>query len=234
MEKFKKYMIFILLFIIIIVTGILYHETVRFVFLPVSNKVIVIDAGHGGTDPGKVGKGGIEEDELNLKIAKKLKSLIEQSGGIAIMIREEDVGLYSDGNKSFNEKKVEDLKNRVKIANESDADIFVSIHLNSFPQPIYWGAQTFYKEGSEEGKKLAELIQNELIKVLNPENTRQALSSKNYYLLNNVKIPASVIVEGGFLSNEMEARLLQDDVYQEKIAWAIFIGIMRYIDESSR
>ncbi|ABY92227.1 cell wall hydrolase/autolysin [Thermoanaerobacter pseudethanolicus ATCC 33223] len=192
--------------------------------VPIMNKVIVIDAGHGGPDPGKPGKYGKDEDELNLEIAQKLRELIEESGGIVVMTREDDT--LSDSSLS------KDLKNRVVKANEVIADVLISIHLNSFSQSKYKGAQVFYQNNSEKGKLLAELIQQELRNTLDPNNDRMAKSSNSYYLLRNAKMPA-VIVECGFMSNPEEEKLLNDENYQYKIAWAIYKGLIHYFQKVS-
>lgn len=206
-----------------------YTEAVNASRLPIRNKVIMIDPGHGGIDPGAVGRTGVLEDEINLKIAFKLRKLIEQFGGVGLMIREDDSGLYSEGKSRIRDMKNEDLRERHRIINESGADILISIHLNFFPQSQYYGAQCFYNKGDEEGKKLAELIQAELIDVIKNNNTRKAKSIDNVYILKNNKMP-SVLIECGFLSNHKEERLLQNENYQEKLAWAIFMGVMKYFE----
>ncbi len=199
-------------------------------YLPISNKIIAIDPGHGGVDPGAIGVSGTNEDEINLKIGLKLKRLIEQSGGIVIMTREKDIGLYSDKAKTLREMKTEDLHKRREIVEISESEIFISIHLNDFTRPEYYGAQTFYKEGSEEGKKLALIIQSQLRNILDKDNTREPQKRNDLYVLNEVDIP-SVLVECGFLSNINEEAMLKDEIYQEKIAWAIYIGIMNYFSD---
>lgn len=206
-----------------------YTEAVNASRLPIRNKVIMIDPGHGGIDPGAVGRTGVLEDEINLKIAFKLRRLIEQFGGVGLMIREDDSGLYSEGKSRIRDMKNEDLRERHRIINESGADILISIHLNFFPQSQYYGAQCFYNKGDEEGKKLAELIQAELVDVIKNNNTRKAKSIDSVYILKNNKMP-SVLIECGFLSNHKEERLLQNENYQEKLAWAIFMGIMKYFE----
>ncbi|MCQ1530897.1 N-acetylmuramoyl-L-alanine amidase CwlD [Lutispora saccharofermentans] len=197
--------------------------------IPMKNRVIMIDPGHGGIDPGAVGRTGAVEDDINLQIALKLRKLIEQSGGIGLMIREDDSGLYGDGKTRIRDKRNDDLRERHKMINESGADIFISIHLNSFPQSQYYGAQCFYMAGNEEDKKLAELIQNEMIDVIQNGNTRQAKSINTLYILKNNKMPG-VLVECGFLSNPREEKQLQEDKFQEKVAWGIFMGIMKYFE----
>ena len=115
----------------------------------------------------------------------------------------------------------------MKIGNESEADIFVSIHLNKIPQNEYWGWQTFYKEESQEGKKLATSIQNSLNETIQKENTRVPMKIDNVYIIKHVEIPTT-IVECGFLSNEEGEQLLLTDEYQNKLAWGIYLGIMDY------
>ncbi|MDF2547322.1 MAG: cwlD [Anaerosolibacter sp.] len=197
--------------------------------LPTTHKVIVVDAGHGGVDGGTSGRSGVLESHINLEIALRLRKLLEQSGAMVILTRDTDMGLYSD-NGRIRDKKNEDLRNRKKIMNESDADIFVSIHLNAFPQTQYYGAQTFYPKNSEESKRLAFLIQEELIRILDNGNKRETKSKSDVYLMQESAIPM-VLVECGFLSNPMEERLLQESKYQEKVAWSIYIGILRYFNE---
>ncbi|MDD4835394.1 MAG: N-acetylmuramoyl-L-alanine amidase, partial [Lutispora sp.] len=131
------------------------------------------------------------------------------------------------------DKKNEDLRTRHELINSSGADIFISVHLNSFPQSQYYGAQSFYQKGDEEGKKIAELIQNELVEVIKNKNIRKAKSIDTVYILKNKKMPGA-LVECGFLSNSQEEKLLQEDKYQEKIAWSIFMGIMRYFEGKNR
>lgn len=206
------------------------NEVLPVTYLPISNRIIAIDPGHGGVDPGAVSKSGAKEDEINLEIALKLKRLIEQSGGIVIMTREKDVGLYSDSAKTLRQMKTEDLHKRKEIIDSSESEIFISIHLNSFIRSEYYGAQTFYKEGYEEGEKLASIIQKELRNILDKENTREPQKRNDVFILNEVSVP-SVLVECGFLSNKKEEQLLKDEIYQEKIAWSIYIGIMNYFSE---
>lgn len=132
--------------------------------------------------------------------------------------------------KTLKQKKSSDIKNRVKIGNESSADIFVSIHLNKIPQNQYDGWQTFYKDGNEQGKKLATSIQNSLNESIEKENKRVPLKIDNIYIIKNVEIPTS-IVECGFLSNEEEEKQLLQDEYQDKLAWGIYTGIISYFYE---
>lgn len=186
---------------------------------PAQKKVIIIDPGHGGFDSGAVSLSGTREDELNLKVAKKLKQYLIEHDATVILTRETDEGLAS--------RKSEDMCKRVEIIRESNPDIVISIHMNKFPQTQYFGGQTFYMTGSEEGKKLAQSIQAKLLDNLIEGNNRQIKSASNFLILKAASAP-TVIVECGFLSNEKEEALLKTDAYQDKIAWSIFNGILDY------
>ena len=205
-------------------------EYISTVSLPVSGKVVVLDAGHGVPDEGAQSSNGTTEAETNLKIALKVQNLLEQSGCVVILTRSDENAIYDIDSKTLKQKKISDIHNRVKIGNESSADIFVSIHLNKIPQQQYDGWQTFYKEGSEEGQKLAVSIQNNLNEAIQKENNRVAKTIQNIYIINNVEIPIS-IVECGFLSNPEEEQNLLDDDYQNRLAWGIYNGIIDYFYE---
>ncbi len=190
---------------------------------------IVIDPGHGGFDPGKIGVNRAQEKDINLSIALKLRNLLEEKDIHVVMTREEDYGLDE---KSDRDKKRSDMRKRVSIINSSDALIAVSIHQNSFVEESSWGAQVFYYHSSEKGKILAELLQERMKAFLNDGNHRLAKPNSSYYLLKNSRCPL-VIVECGFLSNWKEAALLCNDAYQDKLAWAIHLGILEYINSSN-
>ena len=195
--------------------------------VPVTNKVIVVDAGHGGEDGGAVSKNGISESNINLKIALKLQNLLEASSATVVLTRSDENAIYDLDKKTLREKKVSDIKNRVKIGNESNADILVSIHLNKIDQSKYYGWQTFYKNGNEDSKRLATTIQENLNISIQKENKRVPMKISNVYLMEHIKIPAA-IVECGFLSNPEEEKELQNDEYQNRLAWGIYNGIMEY------
>ena len=205
-------------------------ETVPIVSLPVSGKTIVIDAGHGKPDEGAQSNNGTTEAETNLKIAIKLQNLLEQSGSSVILTRSDENAIYDLDAKTLKQKKISDIHNRVKIGNESSADIFVSIHLNKIPQQQYDGWQTFYNAESEDGQKLAVSIQNNLNDAIQKENNRVAKTIDNIYIIKNIEIPTT-IVECGFLSNPEEEKLLLDDEYQNRLAWGIYNGIIDYFYE---
>ena len=190
---------------------------------------IVIDAGHGGADPGKVGINGAEEKTLNLAIAMRLKVLLESEGIEVVLTRTDEKGLYQEGSKN---KKVEDMQNRCEIITEAMPVFTISIHQNSYPEEYVKGAQVFYYGKSPEGKELADVIQSSMIERLDKENHREAKANESYYLLKRTPTP-TVIVECGFLSNSHEAELLITAEYQEQVAWAIHMGVMQYLKNSS-
>ena len=190
---------------------------------------VVIDAGHGGVDPGKVGGRGELEKEINLKIAEKLKLFLEASDVKVVMTRTTDTGLYDENSSN---KKVQDMKQRVQIIEEAQPDIAVSIHQNSYHQEDVSGGQVFYYGKSEKGKKLAQIVQKRFDYVLGEKNTRAAKANDSYYLLLHVKEPI-IIVECGFLSNWEEAEKLKSEDYQNRLAWTIHMGILEYLNSKT-
>ena len=235
MRKYIKYIVFGVVALVLTVVCILKirevsEETIS--YMPITNKTIVLDAGHGGIDSGASNDDKtIYEKDVNLAITLKLKELIEASGGLVILTRDDDSSLYEESeNKTIRQKYNENLKNRKKIADDSNADMFVSIHLNYFTESKYSGAQTFYFFFMDDSNVLAKSIQDELKRVVDDSNNRVIKPRNNLYLLKNCKMP-SVLIECGFLSNEKEAELLNDEKYQEKIAWSIYAGIQKYFGE---
>ena len=190
-----------------------------------SEKCIVIDSGHGGADPGKVGVAGTNEKEINLAIAKKLQERLEDAQINVIMTRDTDDDLSVESDKS---KKKADLERRCDIINSSGADMVISIHQNSYVTPKAEGAQVFYYKQSAEGKKLAGIIQRHIVNEADTTNKRVEKADSTYYLLLHTNVPA-VIVECGFLSNPEEAGRLNSDSYQQKIAGSIYNGLMEYL-----
>ena len=192
-------------------------------------KTVLVDPGHGGMDPGKIGINDVEEKEINLEISLMLRDKLEKQGIQVVMTRETDQGLYD---KDSSNKKVQDLQRRVELIHEEQPVCVVSIHQNSYPDASVKGAQVFYYEDSTEGKKLAEELQNALIAQVDPENHRQAKGNTTYYLLERTDVPL-VICECGFLSNPEEAELLTDQAYQETLTDAIVSGILEYLGKDS-
>lgn len=196
-----------------------------------AKKIVIIDPGHGGEDPGAVGdKSGLKEKDVNLVIGKRVKELLEEEGFGVIITREEDHLQYDEGTKGYTNKRRKDLQRRKKIMDEAEADIVVSIHLNKFPQGQYHGAQTFFPKNSQESKRLAECIQKSLRELVEPENKREALVKDTEILIfKNIQKP-TVMVECGFLSNVEEEQKLSTQEYQEKLAVAIKEGIKKYYE----
>ena len=186
--------------------------------MPVSKKVIALDAGHGGFDPGMV-SGGVAEKDINLSIAKKVQAYLEIGGATVLITRLDDTSLAGSKSGDMNQRKL--------LANTGRADIFVSIHQNSYSSPNVRGAQVFYFNESDSSKKLAASIQKEIVDFADPNNKFQPKPNKNYYVLRQTEMPA-VIVECGFLTSPSERKKLTMDEYQEKIAWAVYSGIVNY------
>ncbi len=192
----------------------------------VASKVIVVDPGHGGIDPGCVGKSGVQEKEINLAVAKRLSTFLKQGGATVVMTRVGDYDLSEEGKAPQGVRHKDDLEARVELAEKYQADLFISIHVNSIPLTECWGAQVFYHPQSKESKRLASLMQKEFIK--NFGESDRWVKPEDFFVLRGHKCTA-VIVETGFLSNPREETLLGDSVYQNKLAWSIYAGIVRYL-----
>lgn len=203
------------------------NAAIETVGVATTSKVIVIDAGHGGYDPGKAGPNGTLEDEINLDIALKLKDYLEQSGATVVMTRMDDEYLQGPAGNTHKRK---DMSFRKQVMKESEADVMVSIHQNAFPQSEVRGAQVFYYKDAVNAKLLAYTVQEAIKNYADSMNGRQIKSSKDYYILNECSMPA-IIVECGFLTNPQEEQLLATDEYQDKMAWAIYIGLIEYFEQ---
>ncbi|MBE3584644.1 N-acetylmuramoyl-L-alanine amidase [Desulfofundulus thermocisternus] len=189
-----------------------------------AGKIIVVDPGHGGDDPGAVGCHGIVEKDVAMEIGQRVAKIFRQAGARVVLTREGDKGPVP-GEKGLKAIQTHDLARRVELANRCGAHLFLSIHLNHFSEADEYGAQVFYQTGSREGQKLAEAIQVELNRDL-VDSGRQALAG-DFYVCRNSRMPA-VIVEVGFLSHEHESRQLTDPGYQERAARAILKGVINY------
>lgn len=226
----EPFMGFLLLFLVFLVSRygteqVLSEQALAGLKQP-KQPVVVVDAGHGGNDPGKVAVNGSLEKDINLAIAKRLAWYLEQADVTVIMTRDSDSGLYSP---TDSRKKTSDMQKRCQIMNESKADLAVSIHQNSYHDEEIFGGQVFYYADSAPGKRLAERIQKRFDYVLGAENRRQPKANESYYLLLHAECPA-VIVECGFLSNWREASLLGDEEYQDRMAYTIHMGILEYLN----
>lgn len=227
-QKYRSVIVLVLILTTVAITKQLNEDVMLEVFGPKPKVLatVVLDAGHGGMDPGKVGVAGTLEKELNLELVYRVKRLLEQNNVRVVLTRESDAGLYTDADSN---KKSADMRKRIEIIEKEAPALVVSIHQNSYTSPSCKGAQVFYYEGSENGKALAERLQSVIKETLADGNTREAKANGSYYMLKK-SVYTSVIVECGFLSNPEEEALLLREEYQEKIAWAIHLGILQYLN----
>lgn len=189
---------------------------------------MLIDSPHGGFDGGAVANDGTMEKNLNLEISNKAFEILKSLGYNVIMIRETDTAVDTNNDKTIKSHKASDLKNRLGYMKKYDDAIYVSIHMNKFPQSYVHGAQVFYSAKIDDSKMLADEIQNSISVNLQKDNKRAIKpSTNNIYILHNATIPA-VIVECGFLSNQDDLTNLKSDEYQNKMAFSIIVGIMNY------
>lgn len=199
-----------------------------FITAPVT---VVVDAGHGGEDGGATSGNGVKESRINLEIALRLDDFLKLCGLPTVMIRQSDVSVYDPSASSISEKKVSDLRNRVKLVNQTDGAILLSIHQNHFSDGRYSGAQVFYSP-TDGSKALAERIQQILINAVDPANHRQAKPAETVYLMNHIQAPG-VLIECGFLSNNAEEKRLQDAGYQKKLTLAIVCAVTEWLEEEA-
>ena len=192
------------------------------------SRLVIIDAGHGGDDPGKIGVDGVQEKDLNLKMALALRDLLEQQDVEVLMTREDAGGLYDERTSN---KKVQDMRRRCELINREKPACVISIHQNSYHEESIHGAQVFYYKTSKESGEPAKILQKELARVVEPTNHRQAKANDTYYLLKKTEAP-TVIVECGFLSNWDECAKLQNEEYQAKLVWAIQMGVLKYLNSN--
>lgn len=195
-----------------------------------TGQTVIVDPGHGGEDGGAVSPNGVLESSLNLEISLRLRDLLSFLGIPVQMTRETDCSIYSQEAQTVSEKKVSDLKNRVRLVNEVPNALLISIHQNMFPESKYYGTQVFYARtaGSQE---LAESMQARFSTALDPTNHRMAALAQNVYLMNQIRCPG-ILIECGFLSNPREEQLLQKETYQKKIAAVIAAELSSALLES--
>lgn len=217
----------ILMLMFSLVFSVLWQGSTAVVSHMNTHHIVVIDAGHGGYDPGAITAQGLYEKEINLQMAKRVGELLKPSGIEVILTRDEDIDYVPDGARGRQTKKQADLNYRISLAKQANADAFVSLHLNATVGGLNSGAETFYYNQSIEGKRLAELIQEELVKV--PGMNRRIAKPGDFYIITNTPMPA-VIVELGYLSNAKERVKLQQAWYQDQLAHSVAKGIARYFD----
>ena len=227
-KRLKTKLISILILLIIVSVYILffyskYQSKQTLENTPIPRYRVVIDAGHGGIDGGAMGKNGTVEREINLQIAFEIENLFKSKGFEVYLTRKDENGLYDDTSPGFKKR---DLQKRVEIVKSVNANIFISVHLNTYSSSSRRGAQVFFKKGNVNAKNLADGIQLELNLLKESKRMYDAITG-DYFLLNALEIPA-VIVECGFLSNPEEERLLTTKSYQKTLAKAIYTGTTRY------
>lgn len=189
-------------------------------------KTVVLDAGHGGRDAGKVGVNGALEKDINLAIAKMVKKELKKKDVRVIMTRQKDECLAKDPSGN---QKIQDMRERIELINKSKPALAVSIHQNSFHQSDVKGAQVFFFTHSAQGEKDAAIMQD-ILRTVDKDNTKQPKANDTYYLLKKTEAPL-LIVECGFLSNPEEAEQLSDEEYQKQMAKAIADGILACLQD---
>ena len=209
--------------------GMVSNEDVVADTVPTDKPLIIIDAGHGGEDPGATGTNGREEKEINLELAITLKAQLEEKGYTVVMTRTEDKMLYSESENIKGMRKLSDLKNRVKMVEEYPNALLVSIHMNSFGEAQYSGLQVYHQDDSNSSAALANSIQNAVRREVQKDNERVVKNGKGLYLLDNSPNTA-VLIECGFLTNPEECEKLCEKEYQKQLSFAIVCGIIEYID----
>ncbi len=193
-------------------------------------KIIIIDAGHGGEDSGAVGVNGALEKDINLQIALEIGKAFEEKDYIVVYTRTDDRLLYTEEQNIKGIRKINDLKNRCKFAEKYPESVFISIHMNSFGSAKYSGLQVYYSEKNEESRILADAIQNRVIEDLQKENNRKTKPGKDMYVLENVENTA-VLIECGFLTNKEECEKLSQKEYQKQLSFSIVCAIIDYIEK---
>ncbi len=188
---------------------------------------VIVDAGHGLPDGGAVGTLGTIEQEINLSIAKKLEEVLTAKGVNVVMTRRDQSGLWTEKSTTIREKKVEDMRTRLKIMKKTDAEFFITIHLNSHPNPSASGLRIFYAPDYPDIKPLAEHIQSRMSDITGARMSVVKTANTGLYLLKNPPLPA-ILVECGFLSNTAEEQKLVDEDYQARLAWAIADAVEKY------
>lgn len=231
----KKSIIAIITAFLIILSAMLYltfmanFSAAEASSMPITQKTVIVDAGHGGDDGGAIGIDGTVEKDINLDIALKLEKILKFYGFNVIMTRTQDVMTCDDGLDSLRKRKISDIHNRFELMRKNPDAIFISVHQNKFEDSSQHGTQVFYSGNDERSKELAEAIQTSVTLTLQRKNDRVVKKSgSGIYLLYHAKIPA-VLVECGFISNSDEVKKLKDESYRRKLAILIADGLLKYL-----
>lgn len=237
LQFIKKYaFVYVLLLILVWALSSIASDSVTLVstvFAPTSEPpvIVLIDPGHGGEDGGAVSCTGLTESSLNLAIGLRLRDLLQFMGIPTEMTRETDVSLHNPAAQTVSEKKISDLKNRVRMAQNMENAILVSIHQNTFPEEKYSGAQVFYAPTSG-SMELAQILQGSLRACLDPENHREIKECLSVYLMQKIQC-TGVLIECGFLSNRREEEKLRQSGYQTQLTCVIAYGLQEYLAQSA-
>lgn len=231
----KKSIIAIITAFLIILSAMLYltfmanFSAAEASSMPITQKTVIVDAGHGGDDGGAIGIDGTVEKDINLDIALKLEKILKFYGFNVIMTRTQDVMTCDDGLDSLRKRKISDIHNRFELMRKNPDAIFISVHQNKFEDSSQHGTQVFYSGNDERSKELAEAIQTSVTLTLQRKNDRVVKKSgSGIYLLYHAKVPA-VLVECGFISNSDEVKKLKDESYRMKLAILIADGLLKYL-----
>lgn len=231
----KKSIIAIITAFLIILSAMLYltfmanFSAAEASSMPITQKTVIVDAGHGGDDGGAIGIDGTVEKDFNFDIALKLEKILKFYGFNVIMTRTQDVMTCDDGLDSLRKRKISDIHNRFELMRKNPDAIFISVHQNIFEDSSQHGTQVFYSGNDERSKELAEAIQTSVTLTLQRKNDRVVKKSgSGIYLLYHAKIPA-VLVECGFISNSDEVKKLKDESYRMKLAILIADGLLKYL-----
>ena len=231
----KRFYFFLIIFLVIIATVISTTSKLRLKYIGVygatgaSNmRTVILDAGHGGEDSGAIGVNGVYEKDLNFVIANTLGEYLESNGFKVIYTRTDDKLLYTKEQDIKGIRKISDLKNRCKIANNNPDALFISIHMNSYSESRYKGLQVYYTVANEESMRLAGCIQSSVKETLQPDNNRRIKEGKGLYLLENIE-SVGVLIECGFLTNREECEKLSEKEYQKQLSFSIICGIIEYV-----
>ena len=197
------------------------------------DKIIILDAGHGGEDPGAIGVTGVYEKDLNLQLVQEIGKALEEKGYIVVYTRTNDRLLYNEDQNIKGIRKISDLKNRCQAANKYPDSILVSIHMNSFGDGKYSGLQVYYSPGDNDSRLLADKIQSSVKESLQKDNNRVIKQGDGMYLLENTE-PTAVLIECGFLTNKTECEKLSQKEYQKELSFSIVCGIIEYVEEKTK
>lgn len=235
----KYYKLFLILFLILIFAVFLFvtdsenKKALSVLMSPADNFTVIIDPGHGGIDGGTSAEDGTLEKDINLNISLKVRDFLSILGVNTVITREEDISIHDNGINTIRQQKISDIKNRLKIVENAENPVYVSIHQNHFSKSQYHGTQVFYSPNNSYSEVLAKSLQEQIVSSLQPDNSRQIKKSgTEIYLLYHAQCPA-VMVECGFLSNQNETELLKNENYQKKLAIAISSGIISFMSNSS-